>query len=85
VAYWLLFGIVVGALASVVGPERRTIRRSLLTSALGALGALLGGYGGRALGLYAAAWSPPAAAMAVLGSLALVVAYYVLFATRRVY
>ena len=48
---WVVFGLVVGALAKVVMPGRDP-GGIVLTMLLGIVGALLGGFLGRALGLY---------------------------------
>ena len=48
---WILFGLVVGALAKLVMPGRDP-GGIIVTILLGIVGALLGGFLGRALGLY---------------------------------
>jgi uncharacterized membrane protein YeaQ/YmgE (transglycosylase-associated protein family) len=48
---WILFGLVVGALAKLVMPGRDP-GGIIVTILLGVVGALLGGFLGRALGLY---------------------------------
>jgi uncharacterized membrane protein YeaQ/YmgE (transglycosylase-associated protein family) len=49
---WIVFGLIVGALAKLVMPGRDP-GGVLVTMALGIVGAILGGFLGRALGLYA--------------------------------
>jgi uncharacterized membrane protein YeaQ/YmgE (transglycosylase-associated protein family) len=49
---WIVFGLIVGVLAKLVMPGRDP-GGLLITIALGVTGALLGGFLGRALGLYA--------------------------------
>jgi uncharacterized membrane protein YeaQ/YmgE (transglycosylase-associated protein family) len=49
---WIVFGLIVGALAKLLMPGRDP-GGLLVTMALGITGALLGGFLGRALGLYA--------------------------------
>jgi uncharacterized membrane protein YeaQ/YmgE (transglycosylase-associated protein family) len=48
---WILFGLIVGAIAKLVMPGRDP-GGILVTMALGIAGALLGGFLGRALGWY---------------------------------
>ena len=48
---WILFGLVIGALAKLVMPGRDP-GGIIVTILLGIVGALLGGFLGRALGLY---------------------------------
>jgi uncharacterized membrane protein YeaQ/YmgE (transglycosylase-associated protein family) len=48
---WILFGLIVGALAKLVMPGRDP-GGIVVTTALGIVGALVGGFIGRLLGLY---------------------------------
>ena len=48
---WILFGLIVGALAKLVMPGRDP-GGIIVTMLLGIAGAVLGGFTGRALGLY---------------------------------
>ena len=48
---WILFGLIVGALAKLVMPGRDP-GGIIVTMLLGVAGAVLGGFVGRALGLY---------------------------------
>ena len=48
---WILFGLIVGALAKLVMPGRDA-GGIIITMLLGIAGAVLGGFIGRALGLY---------------------------------
>jgi uncharacterized membrane protein YeaQ/YmgE (transglycosylase-associated protein family) len=48
---WILFGLVVGALAKLVMPGRDP-GGIIVTMILGIVGAVLGGYLGRAMGMY---------------------------------
>jgi uncharacterized membrane protein YeaQ/YmgE (transglycosylase-associated protein family) len=48
---WIVFGLIVGALAKLLMPGRDP-GGFLVTIALGIVGALLGGWAGRALGWY---------------------------------
>jgi uncharacterized membrane protein YeaQ/YmgE (transglycosylase-associated protein family) len=77
---WIVFGLVVGALAKLVMPGRDP-GGILVTIVLGIVGALLGGWLGRAIGLY----GPDEAAgfvMALLGALILLGLYRLLVARR---
>jgi uncharacterized membrane protein YeaQ/YmgE (transglycosylase-associated protein family) len=70
---WILFGLVVGAVAKLVMPGRDP-GGIIVTILLGIAGALVGGYLGRALGLY----GPDEAAgfiAATLGAIILLVLY----------
>jgi uncharacterized membrane protein YeaQ/YmgE (transglycosylase-associated protein family) len=70
---WILFGLVVGALAKLVMPGRDP-GGIIVTMLLGIAGALLGGFIGRAMGLY----GPGDAAgflMSFLGAVILLVLY----------
>ena len=76
---WILFGLVVGVIAKLLTPGRDP-GGFIVTSLLGIAGALIGGFLGRAMGLYgpnqAAGWI-----MSILGAVILLVLYRVM--TRR--
>ena len=78
---WIVFGIIIGALAKLVMPGRDP-GGLLITMLLGIAGALLGGFVGRSLGFYgpgeAAGWL-----MSILGAIILL-AIYRMVARRRV-
>lgn len=70
---WIVFGLIVGAVAKLFMPGKDP-GGIIVTAMIGVVGALLGGYVGRALGLY----GPDDAAgflMALLGSILLLVIY----------
>lgn len=74
---WILFGLVVGVVAKLLMPGRDP-GGFIITILLGIAGALLGGWLGRAMGLY----GPGEGAgflMALLGSIILLVLYRLLF------
>ena len=76
---WILFGLVVGALAKLVMPGRDQ-GGIIVTMLLGIAGAVLGGFAGRALGFY----GPNEAAgflMSFVGAVVLL-ALYRMFARR---
>ena len=79
---WILFGLIVGVVAKLVMPGRDP-GGFLVTILLGVGGALLGGWLGRALGLY----GPDDAAgflMALAGSVLLLVIYRMMASRRAV-
>jgi uncharacterized membrane protein YeaQ/YmgE (transglycosylase-associated protein family) len=78
---WILFGLVVGVIAKLLMPGKDP-GGFIVTILLGIAGALVGGFLGRAMGLYqegeAAGWI-----MSILGAILLLVLYR-LVARRRV-
>ena len=70
---WIVFGLVVGIVAKLVVPGRDP-GGLFLTMVLGVVGALVGGYLGRLLGLYGPN-DPVGFLMAVAGSIVLLVVY----------
>jgi uncharacterized membrane protein YeaQ/YmgE (transglycosylase-associated protein family) len=77
---WIIFGLIVGALAKLVMPGRDP-GGIFVTIVLGIVGALLGGWLGRAIGWY----GPNEAAgfvMALIGALILLGLYRLLVARR---
>jgi len=79
---WMLFGLVVGAIAKLVMPGRDP-GGIIVTMLIGIVGALLGGWIGQAAGWY----GPQQGAgflMSLLGAIILLWLYRVLFARRTV-
>jgi uncharacterized membrane protein YeaQ/YmgE (transglycosylase-associated protein family) len=77
---WIVFGLIIGALAKLVMPGRDP-GGIIVTIVLGIIGAVLGGWLGRAIGLY----GPGEAAgfvMALIGALILLGLYRLLVARR---
>jgi len=70
---WIIFGLVVGAIAKLVMPGRDP-GGIIITIILGMVGAMLGGWIGRAMGLYGPN-EPAGFFMALLGSIILLVVY----------
>ena len=70
---WILFGLIVGAVAKLVMPGRDP-GGLLITIALGIAGALVGGFIGRGLGWYGED-DPVGFLMALLGAVLLLVVY----------
>lgn len=79
---WILFGLIVGALAKLVMPGRDP-GGIIVTMLLGIAGALIGGFIGRALGFYgegeAAGWL-----MSFLGAVLLLFIYRMMVGRRSV-
>jgi uncharacterized membrane protein YeaQ/YmgE (transglycosylase-associated protein family) len=70
---WILFGLVVGAVAKLLMPGRDP-GGFIITILLGIAGALLGGFVGRAMGLYREG-EAAGFLMALVGSVVLLVIY----------
>jgi uncharacterized membrane protein YeaQ/YmgE (transglycosylase-associated protein family) len=78
---WIFFGLIVGIIGKLLMPGRDP-GGFIITTILGIVGALVGGFLGRALGLYREG-DPVGFVMAVIGSIILLVLYR-MFATRSV-
>jgi uncharacterized membrane protein YeaQ/YmgE (transglycosylase-associated protein family) len=78
---WILFGLVIGALAKLVMPGRDP-GGIIITMLLGIAGALIGGFVGRAMGFYgpneSAGWL-----MSFLGAVVLLFIYRMFVGRRR--
>ena len=77
---WIVFGLIVGAIAKLLMPGRDP-GGFIVTILLGIAGALIGGFLGRALGLY----GPGEAAgfvMSLLGAIVLLLLYRLVVARR---
>jgi uncharacterized membrane protein YeaQ/YmgE (transglycosylase-associated protein family) len=70
---WIVFGLVVGAIAKLLMPGRDP-GGIIVTMVLGIVGALLGGFVGRALGMYNANESA-GFIMALVGAVAVLLIY----------
>jgi uncharacterized membrane protein YeaQ/YmgE (transglycosylase-associated protein family) len=77
---WIVFGLVIGALAKLVMPGRDP-GGILVTIVLGIVGALLGGWLGRAIGWYGPGESA-GFVMALIGALILLGLYRLVVARR---
>jgi uncharacterized membrane protein YeaQ/YmgE (transglycosylase-associated protein family) len=77
---WIIFGLIVGALAKLVMPGRDP-GGILVTIGLGIVGALVGGWLGRAIGWYGPG-EPAGFVMALIGALILLGLYRLLVARR---
>ena len=78
---WIFFGLVVGIIGKLLTPGRDP-GGFIITTILGIVGALVGGFLGRVLGLYREG-DPVGFVMAIIGSIILLVLYR-MFATRSV-
>ena len=78
---WIFFGLVVGIIGKLLMPGRDP-GGFIITTLLGIVGALVGGFLGRVLGLYREG-DPVGFVMAIIGSIILLVLYR-MFATRSV-
>ena len=79
---WIIFGLVVGVVAKLLTPGRDP-GGFIVTMLLGIAGALLGGFLGRAVGWYREG-DPVGFAMAVVGSIVLLVLYRLVMRPRGV-
>ena len=77
---WILFGLVVGVLAKLVMPGRDP-GGIIVTMLLGIVGAILGGFFGRAIGLYREG-EPAGLIMSIVGAI-VVLAIYRMTVRRR--
>lgn len=79
---WIFFGLLVGAVGKLLMPGRDP-GGFIVTILLGVAGALVGGFLGRALGMYRED-DPVGFVMAVLGAIVLLILYRFTFARRSV-
>ena len=77
---WIVFGLVVGVVAKFVMPGRDP-GGMIVTIVLGIVGALLGGWIGRALGIYQPG-QPAGFIMAVIGAIVVLAIYRLAFSGR---
>ena len=79
---WILFGLIVGAIAKLLMPGRDP-GGIIVTMLLGIAGAVLGGFLGRALGLYNEG-EPAGFIMATLGAVLLLALYRMMVGRRTI-
>jgi uncharacterized membrane protein YeaQ/YmgE (transglycosylase-associated protein family) len=79
---WILFGLIVGALAKLVMPGKDP-GGIIVTMLLGIAGAVLGGFVGRAMGFYNEG-EPAGFLMAFLGAIILLALYRMMVGRRTV-
>jgi uncharacterized membrane protein YeaQ/YmgE (transglycosylase-associated protein family) len=78
---FLLFGLIVGALARLIVPGREP-GGWIISMIIGVVGSFLGGFIGRALGLYREG-EPAGFFMSLIGAVLLVAAYHAIVGRRR--
>jgi uncharacterized membrane protein YeaQ/YmgE (transglycosylase-associated protein family) len=79
---WILFGLIVGAIAKLLMPGRDP-GGIIVTMLLGIAGALIGGFIGRAAGLYREG-EPAGFLMATLGAVVLLALYRMMIGRRTI-
>ncbi len=77
---FIIFGLIVGVIAKLVVPGRDP-GGFIVTAILGMVGAMLGGWLGRTMGLYEAG-QPAGLIMAIIGAVILLLIYRAVFHTR---
>lgn len=80
---WILFGLVVGLVAKLLTPGREP-GSFLVTALLGIAGSLLGGFIGRALGLYPSYQSTGGFFTSILGAVVILAIYNATLGRNRV-
>jgi len=80
---WIVFGLIVGAIAKLLMPGRDP-GGIIVTMALGIAGSLIGGFVGRAVGLYGPENNGGGFFMAILGAILLLWIYRMIVARRTV-
>ena len=78
---WIIFGLIVGAIAKLLMPGRDP-GGIIVTMALGIAGALLGGFVGRALGWYQEN-EPAGFLMSLVGAILLLALYRLMIGRRQ--
>lgn len=80
---WVLFGLVIGVVAKLLTPGRDP-GGFVVTTLLGIAGALVGGFLGRAIGLYPSYQSTGGFFMSILGAVILLGVYNLVISRRQV-
>lgn len=78
---WIVFGLIVGAIAKLLMPGKDP-GGIIVTMLLGIVGAILGGFAGRALGWYGPADSA-GIFMSIFGAIVVLLVYRMAFGRRR--
>ena len=78
---WILFGLVVGVIAKLLTPGRDP-GGFVITALLGMAGSLVGGFLGRAIGLYPEYTSTGGFFMSILGAVVVLAIYHVAVGRR---
>lgn len=82
IVLWILFGLIVGVIAKLLTPGRDP-GGFVVTALLGIAGALLGGFIGRAIGLYESTQSTGGFFMSILGAVILLAIYNATLGRKR--
>lgn len=80
---WIVFGLIVGVLAKLLMPGRDP-GGFVITIVLGIVGSLMGGFVGRALGLYGADTRGAGLILSIVGAVALLAIYRFVISRRTV-
>ncbi|MGH9340628.1 MAG: GlsB/YeaQ/YmgE family stress response membrane protein [Acidobacteriota bacterium] len=78
---WIVFGLIVGVIAKLLMPGRDP-GGCVMTILLGIAGSFLGGFMGRALGLYSENVSAGGIIMSIIGAVLLLILYRLVFGGR---
>jgi uncharacterized membrane protein YeaQ/YmgE (transglycosylase-associated protein family) len=78
---WIVFGFVVGVIAKFLTPGREPAG-FMITTVIGVVGSLLGGFVGRAVGLYPSYQHAGGFVMSIIGAIVLLVAYHAIIGRR---
>src|SRR3954471_15545959 len=76
---WIVFGLIVGALARLFVPGPTDFRGCFPTIILGVVGSLVGGFIGRILGMYGDEVKAGGIFMSILGAVIVLVIYHAAF------
>ncbi len=79
---WIVFGLIVGALARLFVPGPTDFRGCLPTMILGIVGSLVGGFIGRALGMYGDEVRAGGIFMSIIGAVIVLLIYHAAFGRR---
>jgi uncharacterized membrane protein YeaQ/YmgE (transglycosylase-associated protein family) len=79
---WLIFGLVIGAIAKLLMPGRDP-GGFIITIILGIVGSFLGGFLGRALGMYGPDQRSAGWLMSILGAIVILAIYRLIVGRRR--
>jgi uncharacterized membrane protein YeaQ/YmgE (transglycosylase-associated protein family) len=81
IVLWVVFGLIVGVIAKLLTPGREPAG-FVVTTLLGIGGALLGGFIGRALGIYSSYQSSGGFFMAIVGAVVVLAIYHAAIGKR---
>jgi uncharacterized membrane protein YeaQ/YmgE (transglycosylase-associated protein family) len=81
IVLWILFGLIVGVIAKLLTPGRDP-GGFVITTLLGIAGALLGGFIGRAVGIYPSYQSTGGFFMSIVGAVIILLLYHAIIGRR---